>query len=234
MTTQAPGSLTLAPVTITGGSNSPWAIPLEHDSLEVGGITYGPANPDGVSGKVTVRRAKRHYKWQKKDPPGSDGYVSTYRGITPKEFDLVFWFWTDKQYLRLAGQIIPLFTIVGTKGKTNPVTIYSPKLADIGISQVTTDNIMAYEPVSEEKPDLYRWVVEVTEYLPPPVINTTSTPSTPLSSSDNWVSANGVGGPPPGKQPNPAVVQLQQSNENLTNQLKGAPSYIFQNGPPFG
>jgi hypothetical protein len=208
--------------TVTGGSNAPNAIPREWSSIEVLGVTYGPANPDGVSGKVIVRRGKRHYKWQKKDPPGADGYTSTYHGISPKEFDLVFIFWTIPQYDRLAGQIIPLLQISGTKGKTNPVPVYHPGLFSIGIGQVTTDFIMMPEPFSEEKPDLWRWVVQVTEYLPPPPVNTSSTPITPLSGMLDWAP-----GASSGQQPNPAITALLKANAALRQQLAGAPP-----GPP--
>jgi hypothetical protein len=219
----AAGTLQLNQTVITGGSNSPFNNHLAWSSLTVGGsIIYGPANPDGVSGKVTVKRAKRHYKWQRKDPPGSDGYTSTYHGISPKEFDIVFWFWTSAQYDRLESQVIPSFQIVGTKGKTNPVTIDYPGLSAIGISQITTDHIMQPEPTSEDKPDMWRWVVQVTEYLPPPQVNTAATPSTPLVDLTAWAPGSSTG-----RQPNPVVVANAQEIAALRNQLAGA-----QTGPP--
>jgi hypothetical protein len=207
---------------IAGGSNSPWSVPLDWSSIAFLGLTYGPANPDGVGGKVTVRRAKRQYKWHKKDPPGADGYVSTYHGIKPIEFEMVFWFWTGAQYDRLTRQVIPLLLINGVKAKTNPVTVYHPALAALNIGQVTTEFVGQPEATSEDKPDLWRWPVQVSEYLTPPKLNTTATPQTPLSDVTAWAPGASVG-----RQPNPVVVAQQREIQALKDKLKGA-----QSGPP--
>ena len=42
-----------------------------------------------------------------KNPPGSDGWTITYRGIEPKRFEIDFFIWTSAQYNYFTGTVIP-------------------------------------------------------------------------------------------------------------------------------
>lgn len=161
------------------GSSSPWSVPALWDSITIGGIQYGWAYST-IGGKVRIRKGCRNYKIQVKDPSGSDGAVVTYRGIHPKEFDVVFYMWTTDQYDHFTNDVLPAILNAGTlKSTTTPKSlgVSHPSLSNLGISSVVVANIGAVEPVDVDGPNVFTCVVAVQEYLPPPPKNTTTTPS---------------------------------------------------------
>lgn len=200
---------------ISGGTGSPWVDPRAWDSISIGGVTYGPYSPPqsittqtivgsapvpsvhfaSVGGKVRVKGASRHYKIDIKDPQGSDGWTITYRGLRPKHFELEFTMWTDDQYKYFVNSIIPALQYSGVKNQVQPVAVYHPALANLGISVIFIEEIGAIEPVTDG-PNEFKCRVRVAEFIQPPPINTTATPT-----------ASKTVNPPtsPGVQPNPAV-----------------------------
>jgi hypothetical protein len=176
--------MTIAEITIVGGSTSPWSSPALWDSIVIGGVQYGWADI--------------------KDSGGSDGATTTYRGVRPGKWDITFYMWTQAQYDRFVDQIIPAILYSGTKNAANPAGIQSlsvqhPAFDTLGISSIIVEQIDAIEPV-EDGPNMFTCKVHVAEYLPAPPVNTTATPS----------GAKNVNQPTsPGLQPSSAVLQRQ-------------------------
>jgi hypothetical protein len=173
---------------------SPLADPIAWMSATINGQTWGPKN--GL-GKVVVLRAARPYKWQIKDASGQDGATPTYRGKKPPDFTLAFHMWTDAQFQ--FWQTFQLaFLYDASKQQVDPVDIYTPQLAMVGISQIHVDELGAPEQQGER---LY-WIAEVKvkEFLPPIAQNVTQTPTG--SNTSNPES--------PGTQPDAAAEALQK------------------------
>ena len=184
--------------TIVGGSSSPWTVPGSWDSIQIAGVIYGVNGPpttqlitqevstgltvinvpttqfQPVGGKVRIKGAERFYKIDIKDPQGSDGWTITYRGLRPKPFDIEFYIWTQAQYDYFTGSVLPAIQYSGTKGKVQALQVYHPSLSVINISQVFVHKIGAIEQISEDL--LFKCTVNVSEYLNPPPLNTTTTP----------------------------------------------------------
>ena len=200
--------MTLGTISVDAFSgSSPWDAPGNWDSITINGVVYGTnaanssqldtqiagANPatgapeivpingsfSPTGGKVTIRGAERYYKIETKDPPGSDGWTQTYRGLRPKPFYIDFWIWTAIQYGYFVNNVLPAVTYSGTKGNVQPLIVQHPKLDALSISAIMIHAIGAIDPVDERAPDMYRCSLTVAEYLRAPPLNTTSTPVGP-------------------------------------------------------
>jgi hypothetical protein len=214
-------TLQIPPITIVGtGSYSPWTAPVLWDSINVAGVIYGPlctetwVNAQGftvpVSGKVRVRSAKRAYRLDSKQPKGQDGWVVTYRGLKGEPFEILFYIWTQGQYDYFTESVLPLLFYSGVKNSTNPsgvqaISVVHPALFNLNINAVEVEHIGAIEP-TEDGPNMYTCQVRIREYLPPPVANTTVTPTG--SKTTNAPTT-------PGKTPDPAVTARQNTISNL-------------------
>ena len=216
-------------MTLFGGSSSPWNVPGAWDSIQIGGVIYGVSGPSTTSvitqevavgtaiqniptnqlapigGKVRIKGAERFYKIDVKDPQGSDGWTITYRGLRPKPFDIEFYIWTQAQYDYFTGSVLPAIQYSGTKGKVQALQVYHPSLSVINISQVFVHKIGAIEQISEDL--LFKCTVNVSEYLNPPPLNTTTTPLG--AKATNQATS-------PGVQPNTAII----ARENIIAHLK--------------
>lgn len=177
--------------------NSPWDSPGNWDSITIGGVVYGLNSPDSntpaqqslgtqvvpiansflpVGGKVRIRGASRFYKFDIKNPPGSDGWTMTYRGIEPKDFYIDFFIWTGLQYDYFVNNVIPAITYSGTKKTVQPVIVQHPALDAVSIYAIIMREIGSVEPVNHDSADMYKCTLRVCEYLRPPPVNTTATP----------------------------------------------------------
>lgn len=210
-----------------GGSSSPWNVPSAWDSIQIGGVVYGTAGPPTstlmtqeiavglttqqvpttqflpVGGKVRIRGAERFYKVDIKNPPGSDGWTITYRGIEPKRFEIDFYIWTQAQYDYFTGSVIPAIYYSGTKKQVQALQVFHPALSAVNITQIFVNSIGAIEQISDDL--MFRCTVKVSEYLNPPPLNTTTTP---LGAKVTAPAAN------PGVQPPTAVQQLVNVRNN--------------------
>lgn len=189
---------------------SPISNPVAWDSIAVNGSTW--------TGKVEVRRASRAYRWQYKDPPGADGEFGTFRGKKGKTFVIVFYLWTDAHFANWATYQTNFYYQGAKAGIVAPNVVQHPALAYVGINAVTVEDIGAPERVSED--NLWKVEVAVREYMPPPPISVTNTPTGPAPTPPTAV---------PGKPPNPAIVALEQqiaalqANAAATGQPGGLP-----------
>lgn len=192
---------------------SPLVDPIAWSSITVAGITVGIA--DG-SGMVKVRRCARPYKWQKKDAAGQDGETKTYRGKKPPDFEIEFHLWTDKHFQSFQALATAAFLYDVTKiGTANPVDIYHPALAIVGITQITVDEFGA----PEQQGDRLLWIatIKVCEFLPPIAQNATATPA-----------GAGPGATPPGTPPattdDALQQQIAQAQQDLSDEGSASPT----------
>jgi hypothetical protein len=179
---------------------SPLADPIAWMSATVNGQTWGPKF--GL-GKVVPIRAGRPYKWQVKDASGQDGATPTYRGKKPPDFILQFHMWTDAQFI--FWQTFSLaFLYDASKQQVDPVDIYMPQLANVGISQIKVDEL----GVPEQQGERLYWIAEVkvSEFFPPIASNVTQTPT----------GANTTNPEAPGQTPDPAIDALQKQIQAAT------------------
>lgn len=181
---------------------SPLKDPISWMSCTVSGQTWGPAQ--GL-GKVVPVRVKRPYKWQKKDAAGQDGSTDTFRGRKPPDFILQFHMWTDAQFTYWNTFSLAFLYTAGVT-QIDPVDIYMPQLAMVGISQIRVDALGTPEQQGEK---LY-WIAEVAvaEFSPPIAANVTQTPTGATTGNPNA----------PGTTPDPAIDALQKQIQAATAQ----------------
>ncbi len=167
---------TIPAVTIIGNASgmipSPLVDPISWNTIEVQGTRIGPG--DG-SGKVVVKRVRRPYKWQKKDAAGQDGETKTFRGKKPPDFEIEFHLWVDEHFTAFQTMANASFLYDSTKTNPDPVDVYHPAFAIVGISQMIVDECGA----PEQQGDTHLWIatVKVCEYFPPVATNVTATPT---------------------------------------------------------
>ncbi len=147
---------------------SPFDDPQTWDYLTVGGIVW--------SSKVIIRRARRSYKWDVKNPAGQVGQNQTFRGNQYPAFELVFYFWDTDGWLKWQD-FSKAFIIDASKAgspSSLAVGIYHPSLAVLGISAIVVDDIGVAERLSDGGE--YSATVTVREYKPVTTKNATATP----------------------------------------------------------
>ena len=191
---------------------SPLKDPHAWSSITVSGTTIGPA--DG-SGKIVLKRAGRPYKWQVKDAKGQDGGVSTYQGKRPPEWEIEFHMWTDTQFHRWQSLSQTWFLYDAGKTSVDPVDVYHPGLAMVGISQILVDDL----GVPEQQGDRKYWIasVKVHEYFPPVAKDVTTSPTTSAAAPPAAAT--------PGTPPDPELDALQAKiAQELATQKDGAPT----------
>jgi len=173
---------------------SPLVDPISWMSITVSGFTIGPAD---ASGYVQLRNAGRPYRWQSKDASGQDGATQTYRGKSPTPFEILFVLWTDFHFFNWQALADASFIYDAGKTTVDPVDVYHPALAMVGISQMVVLDCGAPEQQGTE----LKWVatVKCREFFPAIATNATQTPTMATTSNDNA----------PGTTPDPALEQAQ-------------------------
>jgi hypothetical protein len=210
------GTLSVPETTVVGGSSSPWTVPQLWDTLFIGGIGYGPLANE-VSGKVRIRGAERFYRLDTKAPQGADGATTTYRGLKPKKFAIVFHIWTQPQYDYFTNSVLPVLFYSGVKNASNPSGVQSlavshPILDNLNISAVEVEAIGGIEP-TQDGPGMFECRIEVQEYIPNPPVNVTVTPSG--SKNVNQPTA-------PGRVPSPAIAKNNAAIDARRAQIAAA------------
>lgn len=209
-------TLQIPEIVIVAGSDSPWTVPTAWDSITIAGVPYGTIVPS-IGGKVRIRGAERFYRLDTKLPQGADGATTTYRGVAPKPFTIEFVMWTQLQYDYFEDTVVPAILYNGSKNTINPsgvqaLAIDCPALRRRQIVSIEVKSIGAVVP-DRDGPETFRCVVQVQEYLPPPPVNITATPS----------GSKGTNQPTsPGKQPNPAMVERNNLINNRRNRIRAA------------
>ncbi len=184
-----------APTDLDSGlSASPLVDPNAWSSITIAGVTVGPK--DG-SGKIVLKRAGRPYKWQIKDASGQEGGTSTYRGKKPPEWEIEFHLWTDRHFTVWQQLSLGNFVYDASKTSVDPVDVYHPGLAMVGISQLLVDHLS----VPEQQGDRKLWIatLKVHEYFPPIATNVTQSPSGSAGTNPN----------PPGEPPDTGLAAAQ-------------------------
>jgi hypothetical protein len=162
--------------TITLASDSPFSNPQPWDALVLGsGPTFTWLGP------VDFRGAKRSFSWQYKYPKGIKGDVNTFRGTHCQSFMMRVHVWSASQWGQLP-QLLSYFNYDGTKlgpdgtPLANPVNMFHPALALIGITQVICEEIHAFE-IDKEHSGRGWQDFKLHEFLPEvSAINATKTP----------------------------------------------------------
>ena len=173
----------IVPTTTIAGSGSspisnvlsPFLSPTSWDQITIAGSTwgtpltnaYGFLDGVGSGGSVEIEGAARFWRLDQKNPSGQDGAIQTYRGKKPIVFKLIFNMWTDAQF---TYWISFSSNLVAEKA----LDIQHPALAVLGIQSIMVKSVGAVKKVDERL--MFRSVVEVHEFLPPPPVQVTTTP----------------------------------------------------------
>lgn len=180
----------------------PWIDPVSWDTIYISNVPWGTNYLAG--GKITVKGARRFFKWDPKEAKGQDGTNPTYLGTRPKPFHLVFGMWTPEQWAYWNNNILPFFYYSGVIGKVFPLPIAHPACAICNITNVITEDIGA--PDVDEGTKLLTQVITVREYLPAAAGNASVTP----------VGPNPNAGPKkPGLVPSAKVQELTAERDGL-------------------
>jgi len=147
-------------VSFLSSAESPWSNPTAWDTL----VLKPGSKPSNWYGKFDIMGAKRSYKWDVQDGLGLQGAVELYRGRTPPPFSIKFYLWADEQYASFL-QFLSSFLYDPTKLNVQPVTIYHPKLTNLGIDQVICESVGAIDKESDDL--MFSCTVDLREFFPP-------------------------------------------------------------------
>ena len=136
--------------TVAGYEPSPFDHPEIWNSINVNGYTWDQASGGGY---ILVRRAKRSFKWDNKNPAGQIGQNQNFRGLNFPQFELVFHFWDTRgwNYWQFYSKAVFLFDVSKLPPGVAPpaVNVYHPSLAALSISALIIHDCGAAEPLNE-------------------------------------------------------------------------------------
>ena len=161
-----------------GAYASPFAVPEVWDQIQVAGQFWPPPSSGHTSARIKISGAKRAYKWDVKDGQGLQGAYETYKGLTLPTFTITFFIWTNELYaawdtFQTYFQYRPV-TDPKQLSQVNPVSIYHPQLANLGIYEVITDDIGQVEMV-DEAARMFAVTVTLREFRKPlPIVASTA------------------------------------------------------------
>ena len=151
--------------TVAGYEPSPFDHPEIWNSINVNGYTWDQASGGGY---ILVRRAKRAFKWDNKNPAGQIGQNQNFRGLNFPQFELVFHFWDTRgwNYWQFYSKAVFLFDVSKLPPGVAPpaVNVYHPSLAALSISALIIHDCGAAEPLNEGGE--FRATVTVEEFKP--------------------------------------------------------------------
>jgi hypothetical protein len=151
--------------TVAGYEPSPFDHPEIWNSINVNGYTWDQASGGGY---ILVRRAKRAFKWDNKNPAGQIGQNQNFRGLNFPQFELVFHFWDTSgwNYWQFYSKAVFLFDVSKLPPGVAPpaVNVYHPSLAALSISALIIHDCGAAEPLNEGGE--FRATVTVEEFKP--------------------------------------------------------------------
>lgn len=125
----------------------------------------------------------RPYKWDIKDPAGSEGSTSTYRGWKVSDgITFRFEFWQASQIDDFFANYLPLLQYDASKQNPKPVDVYHPVLAANGIFSITTDDI---GPLTDVGNQLWTVTIKFNEFRPNKKKNATTTPKDSKTAGKN-------------------------------------------------
>ncbi len=126
----------------------------------------------------------RPFGWEVKKGKGAKGSTVTLNDYPPAKGTLTLRFWTQDHFIQWA-EFRAIWNYDPTKKPVAAVDIFHPSLADLGIDRVVCEEISAVE---KESPGLYKVVIKLIEYNPPPKKPAVATPdgsTTKKSDVDN-------------------------------------------------
>jgi hypothetical protein len=179
----------------------PIAYPNKWDKVQIGSA-FSP-------GLATVNEFKRKWVWDEKNVKGGQGANLTYTGkkLTRGTIDFLLLagpvpsapgtYYTDLSDWQTFSQ---LFQYDPTKAAATAIQIYHPSLAMIGLKAVICEDVGNPTRITI---GLYKVVVSLIEYAPPPATSAVSTPSAAVAKAPG---ANA----PPGTQQDSAEAALQK------------------------
>lgn len=143
----------------------PVTTPEAHDYIQVNGIL----NP----GIAKLSGFKRDFGWEVKKGKGAKGSTVTLNEYPPAEGTVTLVFWLQDHFEQWR-EFRDIWDYDPTKKPIKAVDIYHPTLADLGINRVVCKSIGAVEP--DSTPGLWKVVLTLIEYNPPPKKPAVSTP----------------------------------------------------------
>ena len=154
---------------------NPLRVPQFYDKLNVAGV-------DNPGLFVRLGGGGRKFKWDRKDPSGSQGATSTYRGWeVTAGIKAQFQFWEAEQIDEFYESYLPLLQYDATKQSPKPVDIFNPALLANDVQAISVDEIGVLEDLGKQ---LWSVTIEMSEFRPPPKKNATSTPKSAQASPD--------------------------------------------------
>lgn len=179
-------------ITVTVIQPSPFDNPQNWDSVTIAGLTWGSNAPG--AGRIVVKRAKRSYKWEKKNPKGQVGERQTWVGRNFPPFELHFHFWDTPgfDYWQDYSKVF----VYGDGTEPPVLSIYHPSLVLVGISQVIIVDVGAAELQNEGGE--YIATVTLEEFKPVTAKNITASPAgaSNTTNTNGKASITGVAIPP--------------------------------------
>ena len=143
-------------------------------------------------GVVEWQGGGREYKWDVKDPAGSQGATETYRGWNVSDgIKFKIKMWTGEQIAFCYATFLPVLQYDATKTNPKPVDIQHPVLMANDIFSVITRNI---GPLTNAGNQLWTVEIEFTEYRQPPKKNATSTPNNTATNKPRSSARGAAGG----------------------------------------
>jgi len=185
---------------------NPFLLPSRWDQITINGTTW--------QGKIEIRAAKRHYKWQDKDTRGTESFSHTYQGLRPAPFTVVFYLYTSDQFASWP-LFSSMFLYYGAKQQAQPFQISHPALTLVGITGVRVNSIVAPHQISDDH--MFTAEVEMQQWDPEPAegsaaANVTSTPTAKVTPKASLV---------PGFQANPTIAQKLARKQAALNNTGG-------------
>jgi len=201
--------------TVAGYEPSPFDHPEVWNAIDVNGYTWSQAAGGGY---IIVRRAKRAFKWDNKNPAGQVGQNQNFRGLNFPQFELVFHFWDTKgwnYWQFFSAAVFPQASVVSklAPGVAPPaVNVYHPSLQVLEITALIIHDVGAAEPMNEGGE--WRATVTVEEFKP--IVPKSVSASPVLSSTIPEVKITGFVLTPAEVQANAALTQaLGVANNGL-------------------
>lgn len=169
------------------GGRHPWSF------ITIAGIeSPGIIPTDGIKG------FKRETGWDKKKGKGTQGATMTLTTLPPAEGSIEFCLWLPVHFAQWQ-EFIRQLIYNPTRKPADAFDIGHPALADLQIYSVVVESIT---PLYHQGLNKYAATIEFAEWLPPPKVSATSTPS---GSKDNNP------GDLPGIPPDPEADAIQKA-----------------------
>ncbi len=150
---------------------------------------------------------KRKTGWDEKKGKGTQGATLTLTSQPPAKGTFVLQLFTPEHFSAWDTFVSDVLSIDPKQQQAQGLAIYHPALSSIGVTTVVVSHYTAPEHMGK---GMYHVEIDLIEWVSPPPINVTSTPSSTAADAD----------PTTTPQVDPRVAALQEQIRLLTNAAK--------------